>query len=263
MWERIPEEIRLYLPNVQGQENLMGMSGAQVICFDDLVLKIQPDGPMPANEHRMLRYLQGKLPAPQLVAEALQDGWRYLLMSRVPGEYLCCEAVLDDQRLLASRMAEALQLLWAVDITDCPTRRTVDVRLAEIEEGLRTGRITRDTACHEDLYGPGGFASPEALYEYLCRNRPEEELVLSHGDFCLPNVFTDGKTLTGLIDLGYAGAADRWVDIEKGLWSMWANTTGVFGGKKRSFDRQLLFDALSMKPDEEKLRYFSLLDSME
>lgn len=43
---------------------------------------------------------------------------------------------------------------------------------------------------------------------------------------------------------------------------MWANTTGQFGGKAREFDRQRLFDALHMEPDEEKLRYYGLLDNL-
>ena len=78
----------------------------------------------------------------------------------------------------------------------------------------------------------------------------------------MPNLFADEHGLTGYIDLGFAGVADKWVDIEKGLWSMWANSTGQFGGKKRPFDRKLLFDALDMEPDEEKLRYYSLLSEL-
>ena len=93
-------------------------------------------------------------------------------------------------------------------------------------------------------------------------HRPEEDLVLSHGDYCLPNVFADGQELTGFIDIGLSGVADKWIDIEKGLWSMWANTTGFFGGKQRPFDRQLLFNALGMQPDEDKLRYYSLLEEL-
>lgn len=68
--------------------------------------------------------------------------------------------------------------------------------------------------------------------------------------------------LSGLIDLGFSGVADKWVDIEKGLWSMWANTTGQFGGKKREFNRQLLFNALGMQPDDDKLRYYTLLSEL-
>ena len=68
--------------------------------------------------------------------------------------------------------------------------------------------------------------------------------------------------MTGYIDLGCAGKTDKWVDIEMVLWSMWANTTGQFGGKQRAFDRKYLFDALRMEPDEDKLRYYSLLSEL-
>lgn len=86
--------------------------------------------------------------------------------------------------------------------------------------------------------------------------------MLTHGDLCLPNVFADENGLTGFIDLGLAGVADRWVDIEKCLWSMWANTTGIFGGPARAFERKLLFDALNLPPDEDRLRYYGLLDAL-
>ena len=99
-------------------------------------------------------------------------------------------------------------------------------------------------------------------FDWLVKHRLQEELVLTHGDLCLPNIFANENGLTGFIDVGLAGVADKWVDIEKCLWSMWANTTGFFGGKQRPFDRQLLFDALGMQPDEDKLRYYGLLDAL-
>ena len=35
------------------------------------------------------------------------------------------------------------------------------------------------------------FGSPENIYNYLVENRFEEELVFSHGDVSLPNLFTN------------------------------------------------------------------------
>lgn len=86
--------------------------------------------------------------------------------------------------------------------------------------------------------------------------------MLSHGDFCLPNILADEKGIVGFLDLGQAGCADRWRDLDQGLWSMWANTTGLFGGKARPFDRDTLFSALNLPLDEEKLRYYSLLSEL-
>lgn len=261
---RIPPQIAAQLPHQAGMPENIGCSGAMVLDYGDRFLKVQDDCNVAANEYHMLRYLQGRVPVPRLIAAAHEDGRRWLLSSRVPGMYLCTEALLDDQVRLADLCASALRTLWAADFSDCPTKRTLDEKFREIEEGLRGGWITPEQAGDPAIYdvSAGGFASPAALFDWLVAHRPEEQLALTHGDLCLPNIFADGKGLTGFIDVGLAGVADRWVDIEKCLWSMWANTTGFFGGKQRPFDRRLLFDALEMQPDEERLRYYGLLDAL-
>lgn len=258
----LPDDIRRHLPEGQYVIDDVGRSQAQVLMFDDRVLKIEKDCNSSANEVNMMRWLQGKLPVPQIIASTCESNTRYLLMSRIPGHYLCSANVLDDQERLAELVAEGLRRMWAVDISNCPTNRSLDAKFKEIDEGIRSGTITMESACQEETYGTHGFASPSALFDWLVKHRPEEELVLSHGDYCLPNIFCNDQGLTGYIDLGYAGVSDKWVDIEKGLWSMWANSTGQFGGKKRDFDRKHLFNALGMQPDEDKLRYYSLLSEL-
>ncbi len=258
----LPESIQKHLTHKEHTLDKIGGSGAQVLLFEDRVLKIEPDCNMSANEHNILRWLQGRLPVPEIIEEEFVDGTRYLLMSRMQGEILCSKHILDDQCLLAELVAEGLRSLWSVDVRDCPTNRTLEHKFPEIEAGLKAGTITRETANQPDTYGSEGFASPAQLFEWLLRNRPQEEPVLSHGDFCLPNIFVKDRKVSGFIDWGLAGVADKWVDIDKTLWSMWANTAGFFGGEKRPFDRKYLFDALHMEPDEEKLRYYSLLSEL-
>jgi len=258
----LPDSIREYLPAEDYALDSIGCSNAQVMIFQDRVLKVEKDCNISANEYYMMRWLQGKLPVPEIIAAEKVRDTRYLLMSRITGKYLCDESILDDQERLAALVAEGLQRMWAVDITDCPTNRTLDAKFTEIEEGLRGGWITKEQADQPETYGPGGFESPATLFDWLVKHRLAEEPVLSHGDYCLPNLFASEHGLSGFIDLGFSGVADKWVDIEKGLWSMWANTTGQFGGKKREFNRQLLFDALGMQPDDDKLRYYSLLSEL-
>ena len=257
----IPVTIKRAIGSKTGQLDHIGCSGAQVMLFDDMVLKIQPDSRPACNEHMMLRWLQTKLPVPELIDEAYVEGCRYLLMSRLPGHHLCCDEILDDQDRLAELVADGLRLMWSLDITDCPTHRTLEHKFQEIEDGLRTGKITVESRRFE-ADGVGVFTSPTQLFDWLLKHRPEEEIVFSHGDYCLPNIFCDSNKLTGLLDLGYAGVADKWVDIEQVVWSMWANTTGQFGGRCRSFDKKRLFDALNMQPDEERMRFYSLLHEL-
>lgn len=258
----LPDSIRVLLPQGESTLDSVGCSSAQVTLFADRVLKVEKDCNSSANELNMMRWLQGKLPVPQVIAAEKADDTRYLLMSRMPGKYLCDEAILDDQERLAELVADGLRRMWAVDVSDCPTDRTLDAKFREIEAGIRSGTITMDTARQEETYGPSGFSSPTQLFDWLVKHRPAEKKVLSHGDYCLPNIFCDDAGLTGYIDLGYAGVADKWVDIEQVLWSMWANSTGQFGGKVREFDRKLLFNALGMEVDEDKLRYYSLLSEL-
>lgn len=258
----IPASIKRRIGFQRGVPENIGRSDAQVLMFDDMVLKIQPDCNMAGNEHQMLRWMKSKLPVPEIIEEAYVDGYRYLLMTRIRGKYLCDSAILDDQHRLAELMADGLRKLWSVDVSDCPADRTLDQKFREIEEGLRGGWITKEQAGQPDTYGPGGFESPAHLFDWLVKHRSEEEIVLSHGDYCLPNIFADANGLTGFIDVGLSGKADKWVDIDKGLWSMWANTTGFFGGERRPFDRRFLFDALGILPDDDKIRYYGLLDEL-
>lgn len=258
----LPDTIRALLPEAEYTLDDLGRSQALVLLFEDRVLKIERDCNASANELNMMRWLHGKLPVPEVLAAEMADDTRYLLMSRIPGNYLCASFILDDQERLADLVAKGLQQIWSVDITGCPTDRSLDAKFIEIETGIRNGSITMDQARQEETYGPSGFKSPAELFDWLIKHRPQEELVLSHGDFCLPNILCNKQGLTGFIDLGCSGVADKWVDIEMVLWSMWANSTGQFGGKKRDFDRKNLFAALNMQPDEDKLRYYSLLNEL-
>ena len=83
--------------------------------------------------------------------------------------------------------------------------------------------------------------------------------MLSHGDFCLPNVFVESQQLSGLIDLGRTGVADRWQDIAL----CWRSLKHNYSGKVyENFDPDCLFDALGIVPDREKLNYYILLDEL-
>ena len=92
----IPAAIQALLPQHPGEENRIGLSGAQVVMYEDCVLKVQPDTGNAANEGIMLRFLKGRLPVPEVLAEAVQGGMRYLLMTRLRGRMLCDETFLSQ-----------------------------------------------------------------------------------------------------------------------------------------------------------------------
>ena len=51
----------------------------------------------------------------------------------------------------------------------------------------------------QDTYGEKGFSSPQELLKWLKDNKPNESYVLSHGDYCLPNIFIDDNKISGLL----------------------------------------------------------------
>ncbi|QHQ62003.1 hypothetical protein Ana3638_15425 [Anaerocolumna sedimenticola] len=62
------------------------MSNAQVICFNDFVLKKEKPTEESQNEYKMMAWLAEKLPVPQVVCYEKDSDMSYLLMSRIAGE---------------------------------------------------------------------------------------------------------------------------------------------------------------------------------
>lgn len=258
----IPEKMKAIIGQRPLSASNVGLSGASVYVMPDMVLKVERMGAVPQREADMMAWLQGRLPVPQLLDVERQDGMQYLLMSRVPGEMMCAPYWLARPDQLLEHLAEALHSLWCVPVTDCPCPAILDDALRAAEERVAAGLCHMDDV-EPDTYGPGRFASPETLLKWLLANRPEETLVLSHGDLCLPNVFASARGMTGLIDLGWCGVADPCRDLALCYRSLRHNTDGSRGAPPvEGFEPGRLFDVLGMKPDWDKMRYYHLLDEL-
>ena len=101
------------------------------------------------------------------------------------------------------------------------------------------------------------------LLNWLVDNKPKKELVLSHGDFCLPNIFINNDKISGFIDLGRIGIGDKWNDIALCYRSLKWNAQGRYGGNGYpKLTPDMLFDALEIEPNFEKIEYYTLLDEL-
>ena len=76
------------------------------------------------------------------------------------------------------------------------------------------------------------------------------------------NVFFEDGKVSGFIDLGDAGIADRWYDIALGYRSLKHNVDGHYGKVYEGIDPDELFTKLGLIPDWEKIRYYILLDEL-
>lgn len=258
----IPSEIKEFIKDKKFTIDDIGKSGAQILCFDNMVLKMQKPGEEAGNERRMLEWLEGRLPVPRRIAFQRTETMDYLLMSRMDGDMACADSMLDMPEVLAGILAEGLKQLWSVDISRCPYVNNLDNKLRLAGLRVKNGLCDMEDA-EKGTYGPGGFNGPHELLEWLILHKPDEQLVFSHGDYCLPNIFVKDGHIRGFIDLGRSGAADMYQDIALCLRSLKSNFGGVYNGRRRGdFNENMLFEALGIIPDWDKIRYYILLDEL-
>ena len=255
----IPGKIREIINKKCGNQCHIGLSGASVYIYDDVVLKIQPISDESIREVNMLHWLKNKLPVPKIIECINANKLSYLLMEKCTGLMACSQEYMIDPITQAKSLANALHDLWDLDWQDCPCQNTLDQKLKQAEYNVINGLVDTDD-CEPDTYKE--FRDPEALLYWLQCNRPSEELVISHGDFCLPNVLFDNGVLSGLIDLGQSGVADKWCDVALCYRSIRDNFSGRYGQCWNGYRAHYLFEALQIKPDWEKIRYYILLDEL-
>ena len=240
----------------------VGHSGSKILLFSDKVLKIQPYSRDTVAEYEMMKWLENKLPVPKCLYHLVENDTDYLLMSRIAGKMSCDDEYMTDAQTVVKILADGLKRLWQVDIKACPMNRTLESKLAEAKKRVDAGLCDIED-WKDSAGGAHGFNTPMELYNWLSNNRPNEELVFSHGDYCLPNIFVKEHELSGFIDLGHSGVADKWHDIALCYRSLIHNSTGKFSEKTYDgFDLSLLFCELGVEPDWEKINYYILLDEL-
>lgn len=258
----LPNSIKKMIGSEKCTVDNIGMSGSAVLLFGDKVLKIQNASDEAENEYIMMKRLRKKIPVPDVFAYEQEYGKSYLLMSKLGGEMSCSDGYMNNPELLTELLAKAMRMLWEVDIADCPSKINLDKKLEMAEYAVENNFIDMDRV-ESDTFGENGFKNPRELLDWLIKNRPDEDLVLSHGDFCLPNIFFSKNAVSGFIDLTKTCAADRYQDIAICYRSLKHNFDGRYGGKAyKRFNPDILFEKLGIGPEWEKIRYYILLDEL-
>lgn len=258
----LPDKIKKLINEEKYSIDDVGMSDSMVIIFHDKILKIQTISEEAENEYHVMEWLQDKLPVPRVLGYERDDRKTYLLMTKVPGEMSCADRYMNDPELLTSMLAEGLQMLWKVDISSCPYTWKLEKKLQMAKHTVENNLVDMDDV-EPDTFGENGFKDPKNLLEWLNSHKPEENPVLCHGDFCLPNIFLANGKVSGYIDLGKTGVADKWQDIALCYRSLLHNFDGKYTGKKyQGFHADLLFEKLEIEPEWDKIRYYILLDEL-
>ncbi len=210
----LPPELRRVLPAVRW-EDVSGESGARVWQSLNYVVKVQrleqvAAGPLESlrSEQLKLRWLAGRLPTARVVGYASDAESEYLALTRLPGLPMHHPDALLHARRNANLLARALRELHALPIRDCPFNLSLAVKLRQARERVERGWV--DELAFDE---PSRGRSAAQLLTRLVAERPAEDLVVAHGDACLPNVLVSGEYVEGFVDVGRLGIADRHTDL--------------------------------------------------
>ncbi len=250
----LPKIIQEHVKDMISIKDTIGCSSASIYHYtkydQDYYLKIEKINNEFEHEQIIMQWLQEKLPVPKIIAQTKENGYDYLLMTKAKGEMSCSEHFLNKPEELVTLLAKGIKMLQEVNISDCPFECTLKKKLITAKERIELGQI--DTS---DWERDTPFNTPEELYEYLANNQHKEEMVFSHGDYCLPNIFLSDDKVSGFIDLGRSGIGDKWQDIALCVRSIKHNL-------KDDHYIDLFFEHLGIDANHDKVKYYILLDEL-
>jgi kanamycin kinase len=200
------------------------------------------------REYERMVWAAPYLPVPRVVVLQEVGATRILITEALPGRDATDPAWRAETPALVRALAQGLRGFHeAVGEEWCPFRFGVERALDHVRYRVAAGVIDPDGFHPEHAHlTPAG-----ALAELEATAPAEEDLVVCHGDYCPPNVLLENGRVTGYVDLGELGVADRWWDIAVGAWSVGWNFGVDF--------EPLFYEAYGIGPDPRRTRFFRLL----
>ncbi|WHS94967.1 APH(3'') family aminoglycoside O-phosphotransferase [Sinorhizobium kummerowiae] len=185
-----------------------------------------------------------------------------LVISALPGVPASELSAVDLKKAWPSILRQ-LKLLHELPTEACPFGRRLASMFDRAADVVRRDAVNPDFLAPEDQNTPPGELL-DALRAELPRHLIDEpsDLVICHGDACLPNFMVDADThrSTGVIDLGRLGTADRYVDFSLLLGNARESWTGEADAEAA---RDCLFDIHGISaPDEDRLAFYLRLDPL-
>jgi len=251
----MPHRWRADLAGYSWTAQTIGRSSAAVFRLEasgrpTLFVKTAPAGPFSElpDEAARLRWLATHgIACPDVFAETREGQRDWLLTSMVPGRDLASSHDLTPGRIVEIT-AGALRNLHRLDVATCPFDHTLDRRI-----NLARARVEAGIVDEADFDEKRQGRTAADLFEELLLRRPGgDDLVVTHGDACLPNLLADGDRFTGYVDCARLGVADRHQDLALALRSIRYNLGKPWVGH--------FLRCYGAEADPERLEFYQLLD---
>ncbi|MFH9424905.1 APH(3') family aminoglycoside O-phosphotransferase [Streptomyces sp. NPDC017529] len=246
-----------------------GASGALVYHLTggpgELYAKLAPAGAaaasglsLPAEAERLVWLAEQGVPVPRVVESGGAGAVAWLVTEAVPGRPASAEWPEHQRHEVAAALAGLARSLHGLPVERCPFDRALAVTLPQAARAVADGAV--DLAdLDEERAGWSGWR----LLAELERTRPAaEDLVVCHGDLCPDNVLLDPRTrrVTGLIDVGRLGRADRHLDLALVLRELTHEEDPWFGPAYAETFLRAYGNGHGTVVSQEKLAFYRLLD---
>lgn len=203
------------------------------------------------DEMARLRWLAGHVAVPAVLQFDGTPDESWLLMTALPGRtaYQLLAADPGAGPAIVDALAAFLRRLHAIPLAECPFTSGHAVRLFQARQRIDASLVDVD-----DFDEARRGWSAEDVWTAMQQVLPRvPDAVVTHGDFSLDNILIADGAVTGCIDVGRAGIADRYQDLAI-LW----NCLGEFEGLQAR-----LFDSYGISaPDQDKLDFHLMLDEL-
>ena len=214
-------------------------------------LKVKRAGhhPTALDESARMQWASLFLPVPIVLDAGSANDLEWLLTDALAGTDATRHPLLSDPEAIVALLARGLAVFHArAPVAQCPFDFQAAGAIAHARERVRAGIATG-----RDLHPEYAHLTMDAALGELERLRPaSEDLVVCHGDYCFPNVLIDdGGAITGYVDLGELGVADRWWDVAVGAWS---TTWNVGPGYE-----DLFYETYGVERDDDRIAFYRLL----
>lgn len=220
----------------------------------DWFVKAQPVQPLATSligEGERLGWLAAYQPVPEVIDAGTDDEVEWLVMTAVAGSDASRpEHGAEPERLIQALGQTLRRFHDTTPVAGCPFDSTTATALAWARQRIEADLV--DAADFAPLYS--GLTPAELFEMMMATGVPsDDDQVVLHGDFCVPNVIVHQGAVSGLVDLGRCGVGDRHRDIAIAARSMAYN----FGGPAVG----LFLDAYGLdRPDLARLDFYVMLD---
>jgi aminoglycoside phosphotransferase len=253
--KEVPRSLARFTNGYSWKRITIGHSDAMTFLLkgstNNQYLKIQPNNSLENLHHEKekLEWLQGKLSVPEVLYYDKDEVNEYLLITEIKGINASDKSYKANLSLLLELLASGLNTIHNLSIEKCPFNQSLDFKSDEARRRVKNGWV--DEEDFDDIRKD--FKAKDLLEELISKKPINEDLVFTHGDYCLPNIIIDSEKVSGFIDWGRAGISDRYQDLALAIRSISYN----FGKEYIPF---FLKEYGSEDIDESKIYYYQLMD---